>query len=178
MTGALSPVIALSLTEATPSMTSPSAGMKSPASTSTMSPFRRLVADTGSYFALRSARGRRLAWRSRLALRSEAAWALPRPSAIASAKLAKSTVNQSQSDTAKMNPEEASPRPASACTQSRDVRMEPTYTTNITGFRTWRCGVSFLNESIVACHTMGRSKSGLAFALVAIGASLTWPSRG
>ena len=38
MTGALSPVIALSSTEATPSMTSPSAGMKSPASTSTTMP--------------------------------------------------------------------------------------------------------------------------------------------
>ena len=33
MTGALSPVTALSSTEATPSMTSPSAGMMSPAST-------------------------------------------------------------------------------------------------------------------------------------------------
>ncbi len=38
MTGALSPVIAASLTEATPSMTSPSDGMMSPASTSTTSP--------------------------------------------------------------------------------------------------------------------------------------------
>ena len=38
MTGADSPVIAASLTEAMPSMTSPSDGMVSPASTSTMSP--------------------------------------------------------------------------------------------------------------------------------------------
>ena len=38
MTGADSPVIADSLTEAMPSMTSPSAGMMSPASTSTTSP--------------------------------------------------------------------------------------------------------------------------------------------
>ena len=36
---------------------------------------------------------------SRRALRSVSAWALPRPSAIASAKFAKSTVNQSQSET-------------------------------------------------------------------------------
>src|SRR5215469_1805107 len=42
ITGALSPVMALSLTEATPSITSPSAGTKSPASTSTTSPLRRL----------------------------------------------------------------------------------------------------------------------------------------
>jgi len=112
-------------------------------------------------------------------LRSEAAWALPRPSAIASAKFAKSTVNQSQSVTPKMKPADASPRPPAktACPQSRVVRMEPTYTTNITGFRTWRWGVSFLNESMVACHTMGRSKSGRALSLVAMDTDLTWPTR-
>ena len=38
MTGADSPVIAASLTEATPSITSPSLGIRSPASTSTISP--------------------------------------------------------------------------------------------------------------------------------------------
>ena len=67
MTGALSPVIALSSTEATPSMTSPSPGMKSPASTSTTSPLRRLrrrrpsstsrrVAARASFFATVSLR--------------------------------------------------------------------------------------------------------------------------
>ena len=44
MTGADSPVIAASLTEAMPSMTSPSEGMMSPASTSTTSPTFRLGA--------------------------------------------------------------------------------------------------------------------------------------
>ena len=61
MTGALSPVIALSLTEATPSITSPSAGMKSPASTSTTSPFLRVDAEIVSYRAERSGRDKRLA---------------------------------------------------------------------------------------------------------------------
>ena len=46
MTGADSPVIAASLTEATPSITSPSAGMRSPVSTRTMSPFLSWVAGT------------------------------------------------------------------------------------------------------------------------------------
>ena len=46
MTGADSPVIAASLTEATPSTTSPSEGMMSPASTSTRSPTLRLVPGT------------------------------------------------------------------------------------------------------------------------------------
>ena len=41
MTGALSPVMALSSTEAIPSMASPSPGMMSPASTRTMSSLRR-----------------------------------------------------------------------------------------------------------------------------------------
>ena len=44
MTGADSPVIAASLTEAMPSITSPSDGMMSPASTSTTSPTFRLGA--------------------------------------------------------------------------------------------------------------------------------------
>ncbi len=48
MTGADSPVIADSSTEATPSMISPSDGMNSPAFTITMSSFRRLVAGTVS----------------------------------------------------------------------------------------------------------------------------------
>ena len=46
MTGADSPVIAASLTEAMPSITSPSDGMMSPASTSTTSPTFRLVPGT------------------------------------------------------------------------------------------------------------------------------------
>ena len=46
MTGADSPVMAASLTEAMPSITSPSEGMMSPASTSTMSPTFRLVPGT------------------------------------------------------------------------------------------------------------------------------------
>src|SRR5262249_7201892 len=46
MTGADSPVMAASLTEAMPSITSPSDGMVSPASTSTTSPTLRLVVGT------------------------------------------------------------------------------------------------------------------------------------
>ena len=46
ITGALSPVIAASLTDATPSITSPSAGIRSPVSTSTISPTLSCVAGT------------------------------------------------------------------------------------------------------------------------------------
>ena len=98
ITGADSPVIAASFTEATPSITSPSDGMRSPASTKTTSPGFNCIAGTA-----RSADG---SWRSPVSwrrcpfwLRAElAAWALPRPSATASAKFANSTVNHSQRD--------------------------------------------------------------------------------
>ena len=53
MTGADSPVIADSSTEATPSTTSPSPGIRSPASTSTRSPLRSCGAATSSNGASR-----------------------------------------------------------------------------------------------------------------------------
>ena len=89
MTGADSPVIADSSTEAMPSITVPSPGITSPASTTTTSPRREL------------GRGPRPPSRSRATVsvriaRSASACALPRPSASASARLAKTTVSQSQ----------------------------------------------------------------------------------
>ena len=92
-------------------------------------------------------------WRSRFALvsrrarRSASAWALPRPSAIASAKLANSTVNQSQTEIAPMKLAGASPWPRSACTNRPVVSTLPTSTTNMTGLRTIKRGSSFRNES-------------------------------
>ena len=99
MTGADSPVIADSSTEATPSTTSPSPGMISPASTTTWSPSVSWVPGTSS--------SRVSAWPgcqpisrratvSRLVWRSVSACALPRPSATASARLANTTVSHSQ----------------------------------------------------------------------------------
>ena len=68
------------------------------------------------------------------------AWALPRPSAIASAKLANMTVRTSQTviDHVKM--------PGWAIASS-SVMIEPTSTTNITGLRTCTRGSSLANES-------------------------------
>ena len=93
MTGADSPVIADSSTLATPSMTSPSPGMVSPASTTTRSPGRRV--DAGTRSSAWSGSSRR-AVVSVFASRSVSACAFPRPSATASARLAKTTVSQSQ----------------------------------------------------------------------------------
>ena len=93
MTGADSPVMADSSTEAMPSMISPSEGMKSLASQTTMSPLFSSAAATSS--SVPSGRSRRASVSERI-LRSVSAWALPRPSAMASAKLAKITVRKSQ----------------------------------------------------------------------------------
>ncbi len=85
-----------SSTEATPSITVPSPGMISPALTITTSSFLSCSAGTVSSEP---------SFRSRFAivwvrvLRRASACALPRPSAMASAKLANSTVNQSQTAT-------------------------------------------------------------------------------
>ena len=136
MTGALSPVIALSSTDATPTTISPSAGTSSPASSMTRSPFRRSDARPSVTAASRVASPILLAGTSLRALRSVSACALPRPSAIASAKFAKRTVNHSHTDTDRMNPAGASPRPRTACTKRHVVKTLPTRTTNITGFRT------------------------------------------
>ena len=68
--------------------------------------------------------------------RKAAAWALPRPSATASAKLAKSTVNQSQIASCATKPRKA----GSAVKMPTVVRAAPTMVTNMTGFLTIRRG--------------------------------------
>ena len=54
-----------------------------------------------------------------------AAWALLRPSAMASAKFANSTVNHNQIAMARMKPAGASPSPVKACTNRTVVMMLP-----------------------------------------------------
>ena len=96
ITGADSPVIADSSTVAMPSTTSPSPGITSPRRHDAESPISSCDDGTST-----SAPPSRRTWAtvSLRVLRSVAAWALPRPSAIASAKLANSTVNQRNSTT-------------------------------------------------------------------------------
>ena len=96
MTGADSPVMALSLTLATPSTISPSEGTRSPASTRTKAPFRRSGAGVSVQRARSSGRASSLAMVSLRARRRLSARARPRPSATASAKVANRTVSQSQ----------------------------------------------------------------------------------
>ena len=137
MTGADSPVIADSSTEAMPSITSPSLGIRSPASTSTMSPCfssgagDRLIGQFESAFEPAAAAWPCVSVRAR---RSVAACALPRPSATASAKLANSTVTHSQRMIWKVKPR-CSPPPVSRSRRKITVVSAATIsTTNITGF--------------------------------------------
>src|ERR1700680_755076 len=164
ITGALSPVMAASSTEATPSTTSPSPGIRSPATISTTSPLRSAGAATCSVRNASTAAVQsptmRFADVSVLARLRESACALPRPSAIASAKLANSTVNQSQSVTWMVNPRCAVCPAAASRTINKVVSTLPTSTTNITGFfATWR-GSSLTKESLSARRTIGGSKRG------------------
>src|SRR5580704_10332253 len=159
MTGADSPVIADSSTEATPSMTSPSPGMNSQAATTT-SPERSL--ELGSSSVVPSSRSLRASVSAR-ALRKVSAWAFPRPSAMASAKLAKRTVNQSQRVICRPNRKLPVCWTMSATSTTR-VMTAPTSTTNITGFLTIKRGSSFQKESIMALRRILRSPKEVPFA--------------
>src|SRR5277367_4745347 len=170
MTGADSPVMADSSTEATPSMTSPSPGMNSPAVTTTTSPERSFELATASTEP--SAR-RRLAWVSARALRRVSACALPRPSAMASAKFAKSTVNHSQRVICKPKKNEPLCWTVSRMSTTR-VMTAPTSTTNITGFLIIMRGFSFQKESTIALRSILPSANELLFAW---GAGVIGPSK-
>ena len=156
MTGADPPVIAASLTEATPSITSPSDGMRSPASTSTMSPTSRSVPETSSYCRL-------LSFRSRLACvsvrwrRSVSACALPRPSATASAKFANSSVNQSHRTIWNVKPIFWPPITRSRI-RTMAVRIETISSTNITGFRICTRGSSLTKADRIAGRMIRASR--------------------
>jgi hypothetical protein len=124
ITGADSPVIADSSTDARPSVISPSEGMTSPDSQTTRSPWASTAAATRS--SAPPGKRRRASVSERI-LRSVSAWALPRPSATASAKLANKTVRASQAVTDQAN------TPGWAI-DSVSVTTVPISTTNITGF--------------------------------------------
>src|SRR6478609_10648516 len=167
ITGADSPVIADSSTEAIPSTISPSPGISSPADTITRSPARR--SDAGTVSSLPSGVSRR-AIRSARVRRSVSACALPRPSAIASAKFANKTVNHRPSPIAVSN---ATGPPLTASAMIRIVTTtDTTSTTKITGLRSSVRGLSFQKLSTIACRTMGPSKSGRALTAVEVAGSV------
>ena len=159
MTGADSPVIADSSTEPTPSMISPSAGMTCPASTTTMSPRRSSGAGTSSTPPVSVRRNAVVVVR---VARSAFACALPRPSAIASAKFPNSTVSQSQNAIVPVNQSGSlSPDEKRSRKKMTVVMTLPISTMNMTGLRKSVRGSSLRNESPIAAKTMSRVKMDL-----------------
>src|SRR5215207_4287259 len=173
MTGADSPVMADSSTEAMPAMISPSDGIISPALTTTMSSTSTCDEGTGSSDPSDS---RRLAMVSDRALRRVSACALPLPSATASAKLANSTVNhrnRATSPAKRFSLPEASP-------MSRKnrivVTMLPTPTTSMTGLRTINRGCSLRRLSTAAVFMIvGSNNDRVALARPTRPEATRWP---
>ena len=97
MTGADSPVIDDSSTEAMPSIISPSPGMTCPVSTTTRSPILKAAEEISSMAPFGASRR---AGVSRRVRRNDSACAFPRASASAVAKLANNTVKKSQASSA------------------------------------------------------------------------------
>ena len=89
----------------------------------------------------------RRAMESVLALRRVSACALPRASAMASAKLAKSTVNQSQREICSEKPMPDAPMKMSRIRKTV-VSVAPTSTTKITGFLKSVTGFSLTNDAL------------------------------
>ncbi len=168
ITGADSPVMADSSTDATPSITSPSPGIICPATTRTLSPTRKceLAISSTSPFAFSL-----YAVVSDLARRSASACALPRPSAMAVAKLANSTVNHSHSVICRLKPK----CPWCGTNSSTVVTTEPTSTTNITGFFAISTGLSFFSESMLARRTIAPSNKFFFFAVPVCAAVIVAP---
>ena len=129
-----------SSTEAMPSITVPSPGITSPAATTTTSP--RVSALAG--FVVPSCSRATVCVRI---ARSVSACALPRPSAIASAKLPNSTVSHSQIATVNVNHAGSSPPPGASPPKAWTIQISvvstaPISTTNMTGLRAMSRGSS------------------------------------
>ena len=147
ITGADSPVMADSSTEAIPSIISPSAGIVSPDSAITTSPFLKRDAFIFSSFpsSLNS-----LAITSVFVLLRLSACALPLPSEMLSAKLANRTVNQSHNVICRTKAINLKSCINRSLINIAVVITEPISTTNMTGFLTKTLGLSFLKESFTA----------------------------
>jgi hypothetical protein len=167
ITGADSPVMADSSTVAIPSVTVPSPGISSPASTTTMSP------RVSSAAALVEP-SRIVATVSLRIERNVSACARPRPSANASAMLAKMTVSHSHMAIVSVYhagwcPPPSGLPPKTWISHVTVVITEPISTTNITGLRTCTRSSTASRSSTRACTTMSRWNSDTAWRSVAAG---------
>ena len=145
-----------SSTDAMPSITVPSPGISSPASTTTTSP----LVSSAACLVVPSCIAATVSWRID---RSVSAWARPRPSANASAMLANTTVSHSQNEITNVYQAGSSPPsalpPNTWISQVTVVMAAPISTTNITGLRICTRGSSLIRLSISARRTMSGRNS-------------------
>ena len=148
ITGADSPVMALSSIVARPSMISPSVGMVSPASQTNKSPFFSCEEEIFSPLF-------KVAGVSSLVFRKLSACAFPRASAIASAKLANNSVNKSTRNTTKLYPKlPCDVSPVNVQIETNSITIVPISTVNITGFLNSNFGFNFTKDCTNACCTI------------------------
>ena len=150
MTGADSPVMAASSTLAMPSMTSPSAGMTSPASQTTRSPFCKI--GRGNFFFAAVAQAARHGVLARFAQACRLGFA-----AAFGHRFGKIGEQHREPEPDRELRDEAA-QAGSAVKMPTVVSAAPTMVTNMTGFLTISRGLSFLNESPIAGPTMFQSK--------------------
>ena len=152
-TGADSPVMADSSTDAIPSMTIPSFGISSPVFTITISPFFR---EPASIVIVVPSSFKRFAEVSFLVFFKLSACAFPLPSAIDSAKFANMTVMKRINEIIPLNILKS----ASFSVNNEglivkiNVKKKPISTTNMTGFLIKTLGSNFFKESIKALFTI------------------------
>ncbi len=145
ITGADSPVIALSSMLAKPSIISPSVGIVSPITQINTSPFFNCADDM--IFPSNN-----LAGVSSLVLRKLSAWAFPRASAIDSAKLAKSRVKNNTRKTIKLYPKlPCDVSPVNVHKHTMNIIIVAISTVNMMGFRYIILGFSFTNDCTIDC---------------------------
>ena len=165
ITGADSPVMADSSTDAIPSITTPSFGISSPVFTITISPFFREPAST---FSILLSSFKRLADVSFLVFFKLSACAFPLPSAIDSAKFANITVIKRINEIIPLNTLKSASFSVNnvGLTVKINVRKKPISTTNITGFLIKILGLNFLKESIKALFIISLEKDLICFLLI------------
>ena len=157
--------MALSSTLAAPSTTSPSAAICSPAFTKNKSPRLRVAPGTSKKVLWLWTSSNLWADTSFFEARRESAWALPRPSAMASAKLEKRQVSHRMTAMARINPLVTMPSeiPPKERANNTVVSSAERYTRNMTGFLTCSRGSSLVKESFKARISMERRPDFVSF---------------
>ena len=126
-----------------------------------MSPFFKEEEDMFVISSLLSADGILCASTSFLEALNASAWAFPLPSAIASAKFAKTQVNHKITAMENVYPLDASFNPNNETIHNPVVRIADRYTSSMTGFCSCVFGFNFRNDSFIALPSIFLSAKAL-----------------